>query len=599
MAADRRADPPVERRLHAPTLPSTGVVSRRSLIVAALAVLAAATAASAATGRGPQEKVTTSLLMPGVTYTREVDFSSRGPIVLDVVTAPKPDGSVYSLQPALSNGVLRGTEELTHLQQRTAAGATTVAIDGDYFASRTGAPSGILMQGGVLESAPAAGRSSLGIGATGLLTSGRVSLAGTWQGGGQRRPLVLNSPAGKGKFTLYTPAYGTATPKEAGVVEDVIGSFPPATFGEPLVGTVTQVANGGPTRIPRGGAVLVARGSISTAQLRAEAPVAEQLAVRLSLSPDWSSLAAAIGGGPLLVRNGKPVFHAGEDLDSRQLNTRQPRGAIGQLPDGRILLVSVEGANPAYSIGMSSYELAVELSRLGATTAFGLGAGPAAGLAFDGSLLTRPWNGRRPKVSDALVLSYSGVYAAPPSAPVLSPNGDGVGDTETLSYRLARPSTAVATLAGPGGTKITLASGAQAAGLHTLPWDGAGGSEGAWTFAVTATDDRQITTSAQRTFSLDDTLSALTVTLGSGGLPTATFQLARAAKVAVRVERPNGVPVATVRSGSLEAGPQHATWRGRIAGRRAPKGGYKLAVEATSSVGTSSLAALFSFRGRH
>ena len=42
---------------------------------------------------------------------------------------------------------------------------------------------------------------------------------------------------------------------------------------------------------------------------------------------------------------------------------------------------------------MSNYELAVELSRLGATTAFGLGAGTATGLAFDGKLLTRPANG--------------------------------------------------------------------------------------------------------------------------------------------------------------------------------------------------------------
>jgi len=578
-------------------------VLRKLLIAALLMALVAATVVSAAIGsqrRGLQESVSTSTLMPGVTYTREVDFSSRGPIVLDVVTAPKPDGTVYSLQPELSNDVLRGTEELTHLQQRTAAGATTVAIDGDYFTSPLGPPSGLLMQGGVLESAPAAGRSSLGIGANGVLQTAPVAFAGTWQGGGQRRPLSLNSPAGKGKFTLYTPAYGTTTPKETTVVEDVIGSFPPATLGVPLMGTVTQVAASGLTRIPRNGAVLVARGAVSTAQLKAEAPLAEPVSVRMSLSPDWSALTGAIGGGPLLVRDGKPVFHAGETFDSRQLNLRQPRGAIGQLPDGRIVLVSVEGTDPAYSIGMSSYELAVELSRLGATTAFGLGAGAAAGLAFDGSLLTRPPQGRRPKVSDALVLSYNGVYVAPPPTPVLSPNGDGVGDTEKLSYRLGRPSTVVATLTGPGGTKITLESGPQPASLQTVTWDGTNGGsparEGVWTFAVAATDDRNVATSASRTFSLDDTLSSLAVKVGSRGLPTATFQLSRAADVVVRVERPNGLPVATLRSGSLAAGPQRATWRGSISGRRAPQGRYKLDIVATSTVGKSSLSALFSFR---
>jgi len=577
-------------------------VLRKLLLTAALAALLVSAVASAATGsqrRSSQETVSTSTLMPGVTYTREVDFTSRGPIVLDVVTAPKPDGTVYSLVPALSNDSLRGTEKLTQLETRVSGGATTVAIDGDYFDRRTGAPNGILLQNGVLESAPAGGRSSLGIAANGALTTARVGLAGTWQGSGQRRPLVLNTPARKGKFTLYTPAYGTATPSETGVVEAAIASFPPARPGVTLNGTVTQVVSGGPTRIPPGGAVLVARGSASTAQLTAEAPPGQQVEARLSLSPDWSGLASAIGGGPLLVKDGKPVFHASESFDSRRLNSRQPRGAIGQLPDGRILLVGVEGTNPAYSIGMSSYELAVALSRLGAATAFGLGSGPAAGIAFDSKLLTRPPNGTEAKLSDALVLSYTGVYAAPPSTPVLSPNGDGAGDSEALSYRVARPSTVVATLAGPRGTKITLATGAQSPGLHTFAWDGSNGGtlapEGAWTLAVTATDDRNVTTSDQRTFALDDTLSLLAVKIGSRGLPTATFQLARPATVVVGVERPNGVPVATLRLGSRAAGPQHVTWRGRLGRRVAPRGRYRMDVAATSSVGTSSLAALFSF----
>lgn len=574
---------------------------RRSFIVVVLVAGVASVAVSAALGsarRSAQESVATSVLMPGVTYTREVDFTLRGPIVLDVVTAPKPDGEVYSLAPALSNDQLLGKEPLTRLDSRVAGGATSVAIDGDYFDSR-GAPSGILLQNGVLDSAPGVGRSSLGIAADGTLTTGRVSFAGIWQGNGQSRPLLLNTPPQGGKFTLYTPVYGGATPRESGVVEAVLGSLPPAQLDTPLDGTVTQVTTAGPTPIPRGGAVLVARGAQSTAQLKAEAPVGQQVEALLSLSPDWSTLASAIGGGPLLVRNGKPLFHAGESFQPRQLNGRQPRGAIGQLPDGRIVLVGVEGTKPSYSIGMSNYELAVELSRLGVTTAFGLGSGSAAGIAFDGTLLTRPSGGTVPKVSDALVLSYTGVWAAPPSTPVLSPNGDGVDDTEALSYRVARPSQVVATLSGPEGATVTLANAAESPGLHSFAWNGTlGGSvapEGTWTLTVTGTDDRKITTTAQRTFSLDDTLSSLALQLGAGGLPTATFQLTRPAKLLVQIERPTGVPVATLRSGQAPAGPVQASWNGRSGRRRAPGGRYQVVVQATSSVGTSSLAAPFSY----
>src|SRR4029077_7816667 len=114
-------------------------------------------------------------------------------------------------------------------------------------------------------------------------------------------------------------------------------------------------------------------------------------------------------------------------------------------------------------------------SRLGATTAYGLGGGSASGLVFDGKLLTRPLGKVTPKVSDALVLSYSGVYAAPPANPVLSPNGDGVADTEAFSYRFVRPSVVRATLTGPGGVKVTLRSGVQSRGLYTVGWNGTAG----------------------------------------------------------------------------------------------------------------------------
>ncbi|MGH2977234.1 MAG: FlgD immunoglobulin-like domain containing protein, partial [Gaiellaceae bacterium] len=76
----------------------------------------------------------------------------------------------------------------------------------------------------------------------------------------------------------------------------------------------------------------------------------------------------------------------------------------------------------------------------------------------------------------------------------------------------------------------------------------------------------------------------------------ATFLLTRAAKVVVQIQRLNGVPVATLRSGQRAAGPERAAWQGRIGRRRAPGGRYQLVVEATSSVGTSSLAAPFSLR---
>ena len=198
---------------------------------------------------------------------------------------------------------------------------------------------------------------------------------------------------------------------------------------------MTQVATQGGVPIPAGGAVLVSRGT-QAPHLTAEAPAGTTVQIRLTLTPNWSTMTAAIGGGPLLVSGGKAVFRTNEAFGAPILNDRGARSAVGQLSDGRILLVTVEGDSPAYSVGMTNYELAVAMQRLGAVNAMALGNGSAAAMAFDGTLLTQPSTGGvEQPVSDALLLSYAGIYAAPPSASVLSPNGDGAADTQTFRTR--------------------------------------------------------------------------------------------------------------------------------------------------------------------
>ena len=551
----------------------------RFLIGLALAALLVSSASGA---RRQLVQSTSQELLPGVTYTREVDFTPRGPVVLDVITAPKPDGSLYTLAPVLARG-----QRLSNIERGLAASATTVGVNGDFFATAGHQPSGIVLRGGALDEAPVATRSSLGIGPDGTLTVARVAYKGTWQGSGQRRSLDLNLAPAKGHATLYTPSWGASTPAERGVVEVVFPSFPASRPNQPLVGTVSQVTTAGPTPIPAGGAVLVARGLQGQA-LQTDAPVGQQVEIRLTLTPNWSGMTSALGGGPLLVAKGKPVFDAKESFDAKVVNQRNARSAVGQLADGRILLVTVEGGKAAYSAGMTSYELAVALARLGAVTAVGLGSGSPAAMAFDGTLLTKPSSGTEQALGDALVLSYAGVYAAPPSASVLSPNGDGVDDVESLSYKTVRPAHVTAVLTGPAGAKLVLADDQEPAGAHTPTWDGSGAAEGAWTFAVTAADDQGRTTSAQRTFQLDDTLGALAVAPPA----TASFQLTRAAAVVVTAERRNGTVVATLVDSQLQPGPQSVSWNGKGAdGKKLPAGAYELHVVATSAIGRCELSA--------
>jgi hypothetical protein len=553
-------------------------VFRRLLIFLALAAVAAVPA-----GAAPKRVQVTleQLLLPGVTYQRQVEFTPHGPVVVDVVTAPRPDGSLYTLQPVLSNNAVVATEKLTDMENELKTGATTVGLNGDFFAADPGKPTGILIRNGRLDTAPAEGRTSLGIGADGTLTVARVSFDGTWRGNGQRRQLDLNAAPAKGHTTLYTSAWGPQTPAESGVVVDVIEPLGPLLPNRVNTGVVTQVTDHGPIAIPPDGAVLVSRGT-QAPHLTAEAPAGTTIEIRPTLTPNWSGMRGAIGGGPQLVAGGKPVFRSRESFGDPVLNQRSARSAVGQLADGRVLFVTVEGGLSAYSSGMTNFELAVALVQLGAQSAYGLGSGSSAAMAFDGGLLTRPSSGTEQPVADALVLSYTGVYAAPPATDVVSPNGDGVDDTQTFTVKVVRPSQLTATLTGPNKTAIVLAQASEQPGTYTFPWDAAGAAEGDWTFAVS-----DGSTTAQRTFSVNDTLGSLVL---SG--TSIAFQLSRPADVAVTVEKANGVTVATVLAKKLQAGAQQVTWSGT------PRSGYRVRVVATNSIGTVAETAQFGSKRR-
>lgn len=582
---------------------------RKLLIAVALAGLTALPASAAPSARGGASQIVAqSLLMPGVSYQRQVEYTPHGPVVLDVVIAPRPDGSLYTLAPALSNNAIAGTEKLTDIEQAASAAATVVGVNGDFFAAGTGAPTGILMRGGVLDFAPASQRSSLGISLDGTITVARLGFDGTWRGTDQRRQLDLNRPPVAGHTTLYTPAWGAATPAESGVVADVIGSLPPTTPAGVLTGVVTQSAGDGAVPIPPGGAVLVARGA-QAPHLGGEAPVGTTVEIRLTLTPDWRAMSGAIGGGPVLVLGGNPVFRANESFGDPVLNARTARSAVGQLSDGRILLVTAEGGSPGYSAGMTNYELAVALARLGALTAMSLGSGASAAMAFDGSLLTRPSGGGEQPVSDALLLSYTGVYAAPPATTVLSPNGDGVDDAQTFTYRLVRAASVTATLVAPDRSTRLLVQDAEQPGVHTLQWDGLTTTgdpapEGSWKLSVAAVDDRGVASTADRQFALNDTLGALQASPAvaqlrpkARGVVAATFDLAHPARVTVTVEKRSGIVIATVLDAQLGPGAQKVLWNGRTwTGSLALTGEYQLHVVATNSIGSVSLTAPFTAR---
>jgi hypothetical protein len=550
----------------------------------------------------------TQTLLPGLTFTRQVLFTPHGPVVVNVLTAPRP-GGLWSLRPVLSDHAISGRERLTAIEREASDAATVAGVNGDFFETATGKPAGILMEDSVLHSLPDSQRSSIGIPASGTLDIRRASWNAYWQGRGQRRPLTgLNEAANRGGITLYTPAWGAATPQAAGVTEAVLFPFPSVQPGKDLSGTVVQFGQGGNMPIPAGGAVLSATGG-SAQKLAAEAPPGTKVALRFVLSAGWDAEADALGGGPVLVRKGRAVFRAFENFSATVLAPRTARTAVGQRRDGSLVLVAVDGDRVGYSVGMTNYELAQELVRLGCVTASGLEPGPSTAMAFDSQLLNRPSDpsGER-AVSEALLLAYEGVYVPPPSDVVLSPNGDGRGDKETLSYKVVRPSTVTAKIVGPDGVaRLSQTGGPLAPGTYHLTFsgtkpDGTVDTEGRWHWVVSAVDDLGRSSSADQPFWLNNTLAALkvpsTVVVGGGRRARiATFTLTRPAVVTTTVESANGVGIRTVGKGNVAAGTVTVRWDGRDRRKNLVYGGrYLIRVRAQNQSGPVELTQTFLVR---
>ncbi len=556
----------------------------RSVLVSAAA--AGALLAPLAAAQSP------TALLPGVTVAQYSELTAHGPVHYSVITAPAPTG-LETIGPVLAGNTVTGPRAtLTALEQQASANAVVAGVNGDFFTNGSNAPSGIVLAGGALERAPTPAKSSIGFDASGAMHVGRISFSGTWQGTGQRRPLAgVNEQPRANQTVLFTPAWGAATPNVQNGAAVVLEPFPAAAVDTDLTATVSAVPVGA-TAIPADGAVLVATGT-EAAKLQAEAPQGTPVTVRLILPDPWGSVVSALGGGPLLVRGGKPVFQTDENFAALDLTTRQPRAAVGQLANGDVILVAVDGGRPGYSVGMTNYELAQTMAGLGAVTAAGLQYGRFVTAAFDGQLLDRPSQAAQASVKEALLVQYAGVDVLPPSLPVVDKADAAAG--EELGYRLTSPAQVTATLVGPDGVSHVLDAGSRQPGTYTFSWTGFN-VEGTWRFDVQATDAENRVSSAEQTFQYDLTLSGLTVpqTVTAGDGIRVGFTLARPASATLAISAANGTAVATLPAVELAAGTQSLSWQGVLTGgATAPPGAYVATVTETSQIGSESSHASF------
>jgi exopolysaccharide biosynthesis protein len=351
-------------------------------------------------------------VVPGVEYAK----FTRGSAGADGITGPWPINLLRIDPAAVTLDIVHAMDEGVGLETVSSIAARTkaiVAVNAGYFRTTgtyRGDPQGLLQIDGVLLSEADRGRAAVGLVRSNTqgevktsLVLGHATTDTSIEMAGERHDINgINRPVGNDEVIFFTSGFHRTTLTGPGGLEIVVRR-----------GVIESVGDGdGSTLIPSDGFVLSARGA-SRRWLLARARVGVAIAVSEVVRPvdaqrdnPWSRAEDIVAGGPRIVSSGREDITLEREKILPSFSTdRHPRTAIGTLADGRILLATVDGRRPPFSVGMTLTELAGLMIEFGATDAINLDGGGSTTMVVEGKVVNAPSDatGERP-VSDAIVV---------------------------------------------------------------------------------------------------------------------------------------------------------------------------------------------------
>lgn len=275
------------------------------------------------------------------------------------------------------------------------------AINGDFFHIRPGPyqgdPIGLQIVEGELVSAPAG--ASFWVDRDGQPHIGEIRAAFRATGpDGLDLAFGLNEKCTDNAAVLHTPAIGPSTRTSGGLElileRDGEGPWLPLRAGTRYQARITAIDAEGNTDLRPDIMVL----SIGPGLVEGLPALTEGATMSLSLkmSPDLTGVRTALGGGPILLREGKA-----SNWEHRP--ERHPRTAIGW-NRASVFLVVVDGRQEGLSMGMNYTELSALMRRLGCTDAMNLDGGGSSTLWLGGRVMNSPSDGRERDVANSLIL---------------------------------------------------------------------------------------------------------------------------------------------------------------------------------------------------
>lgn len=412
------------------------------------AVAAAFLAVCLGHAQAPKLQVWEKPVMPGLVYRMEVD--AQTPLIVNALRFSQQAPGLKAV-PELAGRTVNeeGSEKGRWTPAQMAAQESAVAaINGDFFSFTQGAPIGLMVREGELITTPVRSRATFGWGPKDSGIKICTATSGIVPEGGVLTPLdEVNQPCGLNQIAVYTPSEGLASFSGAHVA--VLLTIPNATWSPStsLDGSVDLfVTDNSDYKVPDGKALLVATGDKMA--LLSGLKVTQKVTIQLQTQGyDWEKFENVIGGGPVLLKDGKLAVDAEDEGFPASFSAkRHPRTAIGRSADGDIWLVAIDGRQEI-SAGATLEEAAKVMLRLGCVDAMNLDGGGSTCLHLLGVTVNRPSDGVERAVSNGILIfgprirAYSGdlklaapshVLLAKPTAIRLMLNGRTVSNEDVI-----------------------------------------------------------------------------------------------------------------------------------------------------------------------
>lgn len=295
----------------------------------------------------------------GVSYEGRTLFTSAGWQKIHILTVDLTSENVDI--DALRNK--NGLSQRQVLSKMVSENQAVAGINGDFFVMASpSSPIGIQVSQGRLVSSPS-NRTDM---ASFALTYGNIPQILKFEFTG--KVIAPNGASfgvsgvnkvgnGGGKILIYTPEFGKTTPQAE------------MTYAVVKEGFIESIFDGTYAEIPEEGMVLAGISNASSF-LKNNFSVGDEVKVELQVTPDIADLKMALGGGAVLVDNGKIP-----STFSHNIAGENPRTAVGFTKDGKKLLLVVVDGRQALSRGMTQSELAQLMLSLGAYNALNLDGG--------------------------------------------------------------------------------------------------------------------------------------------------------------------------------------------------------------------------------